>query len=289
MAIVICMISGIFWAFFDLSRKITLKKISSFTLLILFSLAQLIIFSIWINFEGSQIKIGPYILPGLLLVIISTISAFLFLKALSISELGLSIPLLSFSPLFSTILSSMILDENLQKLQYFGIGLIICGTMILYSRSFSIPDVFKSLTYIAQNKGARYMILVSLIWSLTPILDKICFKYSSMNIHGFIQSLGMLAILIIINRKSFLDDLLSIKESSFIICITMFIGTIATILQFFAISLTFVSIMESIKRSVGQVFSVILGTICFDEKITYQKILGVIILTFGVFVILYKQ
>ena len=288
MAIVICMISGIFWAFFDLSRKITLKKISPFTLLIIFSFVQLIIFSIWINFENYQINFVPYIFPGLLLIVISIISAFLFLKALSISELGLSIPLLSFSPLFSTILSSIILDENLQKLQYFGIGLIIFGTIILYSRSFSIPDIFKSLTYIVKNKGARYMILVSLIWSLTPILDKICFKYSSMNIHGFIQSFGILIVLIMINRESFFDDLQSIKESFFIICITMLVGTIATIFQFFAISLTFVSIMESIKRSVGQVLSVIFGTIDFNERITYQKILGVTILSLGVFVILYN-
>ena len=286
MAIVICMISGIFWAFFDLSRKITLKKISPFTLLILFSFVQLIIFSIWINFENYQINFVPYIFPGILLIIISIISAFLFLKALSISELGLSIPLLSFSPLFSTILSSIILDENLQKLQYFGIGLIIFGTMILYSRSFSIPDIFKSLTYIIKNKGARYMILVSLMWSLTPILDKICFKYSSMNIHGFIQSLGILIVLVMVNKEGFFDNLQSIRESFFVICITMLIGTIATILQFFAISLTFVSIMESIKRSVGQVFSVILGTMYFDEKITYQKIFGIIILSLGVFVIL---
>ena len=288
MAIVICMISGIFWAFFDLSRKITLKKISPFTLLIIFSFVQLIIFSIWINFENYQINFVPYIFPGLLLIVISIISAFLFLKALSISELGLSIPLLSFSPLFSTILSSIILDENLQKLQYFGIGLIIFGTVILYSRSFSIPDIFKSLTYIVKNKGARYMILVSLIWSLTPILDKICFKYSSMNIHGFIQSFGILIVLIMINRESFFDDLQSIRDSFFIICITMLVGTIATIFQFFAISLTFVSIMESIKRSVGQVLSVIFGTIYFNERITYQKILGVIILSLGVFVILYN-
>ncbi len=288
MAIVICMISGIFWAFFDLSRKITLKKISPFTLLIIFSFVQLIIFSIWINFENYQINFVPYIFPGLLLIVISIISAFLFLKALSISELGLSIPLLSFSPLFSTILSSIILDENLQKLQYFGIGLIIFGTIILYSRSFSIPDIFKSLTYIVKNKGARYMILVSLIWSLTPILDKICFKYSSMNIHGFIQSFGILIVLVMINRESFFDDLQSIRDSFFIICITMLVGTIATIFQFFAISLTFVSIMESIKRSVGQVLSVIFGTIYFNEKITYQKILGVIILSLGVFVILYN-
>ena len=176
----------------------------------------------------------------------------------------------------------------MRKLQYFGIGLIIFGTVILYSRSFSIPDIFKSLTYIVKNKGARYMILVSLIWSLTPILDKICFKYSSMNIHGFIQSFGILIVLVMINRESFFDDLQSIRDSFFIICITMLVGTIATIFQFFAISLTFVSIMESIKRSVGQVLSVIFGTIYFNERITYQKILGVIILSLGVFVILYN-
>ena len=287
MAILVCMISGVFWAFFDLSRKITLKKISSFTLLILFSLAQLIIFSIWIIFEKYQINIRSYIFPGLLLLLISILSAFLFLKALSISELGMSIPLLSFSPLFSTIFSSIILDENLQKLQYFGITLIILGTMILYSKSFSLQEIFRSFKYIAQNRGARYMILVSLIWSLTPILDKICFKHSSMNIHGFIQSFGTLIILFLANKRIFFDDLQTIKKSSFTICITMLIGTIATIMQFFAISLTFVSIMESIKRSIGQVFSVILGTIYFSEKITSQKIVGVIILSFGVFMILY--
>ena len=132
------------------------------------------------------------------------------------------------------------------------------------------------------------MILVSLIWSLTPILDKICFKHSSMNIHGFIQSIGTLIILFLANKRIFYDDLQSIKKSFFTICITMLIGTIATIMQFFAISLTFVSIMESIKRSIGQVFSVILGTIYFDEKVTSQKIVGVIILSFGVFIILYE-
>lgn len=288
MAILVCMISGVFWAFFDLSRKITLKKISSFTLLILFSLAQLIIFSIWIIFEKYQINIKFYIFPGLLLLLISILSAFLFLKALSISELGMSIPLLSFSPLFSTIFSSIILDENLQKLQYIGIMLIIVGTMILYSRSFSLPEIFRSFNYIVQNRGARYMILVSLIWSLTPILDKICFEYSSMNIHGFIQSIGTLIILFLANKGTFFDDLQSIKKSFFTICITMLIGTIATIMQFFAISLTFVSIMESIKRSIGQVFSVILGTIYFDEKVTSQKIVGVVILSFGIFIILYE-
>ena len=36
------------------------------------------------------------------------------------------------------------------------------------------------------------MVLVSIIWSLTPVLDKLCLKNSSINIHGVIQSSGMI-------------------------------------------------------------------------------------------------
>ena len=36
------------------------------------------------------------------------------------------------------------------------------------------------------------VIIVALIWSLTPVLDKECMKYTDIYLHGFIQSLGML-------------------------------------------------------------------------------------------------
>ena len=64
-------------------------------------------------------------MPGLLLIIISVFSALLFLKSLEISELSLTIPLLSFTPLFSAIISSILLGENLNQFQYIGIFIII--------------------------------------------------------------------------------------------------------------------------------------------------------------------
>ena len=44
--------------------------------------------------------------------------------------------------------------------------------------------------------------------------------------------------------------------------------------------------MESIKRSVGQISSVFFGKIFFNEEITITKVLGVIILSVGVYFIL---
>ena len=67
--------------------------------------------------------------------------------------------------------------------------------------------------------------------------------------------------------------------------LTISIGTIATILQFYAILSSYVPIMESIKRSVGQLSSVFLGKLFFNEEITKPKVWGVIVLSIGVYFI----
>ena len=43
--------------------------------------------------------------------------------------------------------------------------------------------------------------------------------------------------------------------------------------------------MESIKRTIGQVCAVIFGYIIFKEKINIQKVVGVLILSIGIFYI----
>ena len=63
------------------------------------------------------------------------------------------------------------------------------------------------------------------------------------------------------------------------------IGTVATVLQFYAILNNYVPIMESIKRSIGQLGSVFFGNFFFNEKITKSKIWGVTILSIGVYFI----
>ena len=56
------------------------------------------------------------------------------------------------------------------------------------------------------------MILVSIIWSLTPVLDKICLEHSSINIHGLIQSLGMIILLIFLFRKNSNYEIVKVKK-----------------------------------------------------------------------------
>ena len=130
------------------------------------------------------------------------------------------------------------------------------------------------------------MIIVSLIWSLTPVLDKLCLEHSSINIHGLIQSFGLVILLIFLLKKE-KYNFFSLKKNWRLILITILTGIIATVLQFYAILFNYVPIMETIKRSIGQLSSVLFGKLFFEEKITKPKILGVLILSVGVYYILW--
>ena len=284
MPILICIISAFFWAIFDLTRKLSLKKINSVNLLLIFTITQFIIFLIWIFIDNFSINLIPYLLPGIILIFVGLFSALLFLKAIQQSDLSLTIPLLSFSPMFSSIFSFFFLNEQLSKIQYFCVFLIIFGALILYSKKITLEEFLKSFKIILKNSSAKLMIIVSIIWSLTPVLDKLCLEHSSINFHGFIQSLGMIILLIFLFKKDKVQTV-NTKKNWRLILLTVFVGSTATILQFYAILTIYVPIMESIKRSVGQLSSVFLGKIFFNEKINKPKVIGVIILSVGVYFI----
>ena len=284
MSLLVCILNGLFWAFFDITRKLALKYLNPKILLSFFMLVQVIIFFSWTLFEKEFYFSNNYILPGIILIVISVISAIFFLKSILHSDLSLTIPLLSLTPIFSSLFSLLFLNEKLLLTQYFGILSIVLGTLTLYTKELTLNSFFRSFMIIKENKGAKLMVIVSIFWSITPVIDKICLKYTPINYHGLFQSLGMLLALVSISVKEIKTLNFPLRSSSLII-ITLLIGTTATILQFYSILENYVPIMESIKRTIGQVCAVIFGYIIFKEKINIQKIIGVFILSIGVFYI----
>ncbi len=286
LSIIICLFSGIFWAIFDLTRKLSLRYIHPKLLLLLFTLVQILIFFFWCVKESFYFNLALYFIPGITLLIIGTFSALIFLESIKKSDLSLTIPLLSFSPLFSSLFSFIFLEEKLEFIQYFGILAVIIGTLFLYSEKFKFIYIFRSISNIKNNESAKLMLLVALCWSITPVLDKMCLAQSSINFHGFVQALFMFLILFIISLKELSNFKRLKKNNYYLIFFTILAGTIATIIQFYAILLNFVPIMESIKRAVGQFSAVLFGKLFFNEKITVQKIFGITFISFGVSMII---
>ena len=45
------------------------------------------------------------------------------------------------------------------------------------------------------------MTIVAFLWSLTPVLDKMCLQHSSINIHGLVQAICIFGILSVFSKK----------------------------------------------------------------------------------------
>ena len=76
------------------------------------------------------------------------------------------------------------------------------------------------------------MIIVAIIWSLTPVLDKICLKVAQLIFMVLFNLFGMFLFLIFLFIKNNLNQIESIKINWPIIFIAVFIGVVATIFQF---------------------------------------------------------
>lgn len=247
---------------------------------------QIVIFLIWCVLESFHFNFYLYLIPGIFSAVTGILGALIFLESLKESDISLAIPVLSFTPLFSSIFSWFFLGEELNLVQYSGIFSIIFGILVLYSDKLELQAIFKSFINIKNNMSAKLMILVAFLWSLVPVFDKMCLEHSSLNLHGLIQCICVFLILLIFSMND-VKKLRTLNKNNYrLIFITVCIGASAVILQFVSISITFVPVMESIKRATGQFGALIFGKIFFNESITKQKVSGIIIISTGVYLLI---
>ncbi|MBF96006.1 MAG: hypothetical protein CFH34_01177 [Alphaproteobacteria bacterium MarineAlpha9_Bin4] len=288
MSLIILFISGFFWGVFDLIRKLALEFLSLTQIIYIIFFSQLIIFFLSL-FLSKLIITSFYYIPFLISIsFLNLISLYFFLKALKISEISMSIPLLSYSPLFSLLFSKMLLGESLSFIQYVGIVVIFFGSFILYSESLKYKDLLVSPFSLIKNKGARLILVVTVIWSIVPVLDKKSFYYTDIYLHGFLQSLLgfiLLSLLIRFRDKNKIYKTKS-RRNNTILFLLIVVSFLATVTQFMALKINLVPILEVVKRALGILLSLFFGYIFFKEKINIQKIFSIIIIISGLSIIL---
>ncbi len=282
MALFTALIIGIFWAIFDFLRKKALNHFNEYEVLFVVIISQLILFSITLTFSGFTLILEKYYLYYIPLITLGLLAFFLFLKALKNSEISLTIPLLSFTPLFSAVYAFFLLDEKLSYYNYIGIFIVILGSFILYSRSLTLKDLCASPKALYDNYYAKLMLVVALIWSLTPVLDKKCLEYTDIYLHGFMQSIGWLIIIPFILKNKKIKVIKYIKKNDKLLIISIaIVGSVVSLTQLIALSYNMVPILESFKRSIGVILSLVFGYFFLKEEINLRKVLSVIIICIG--------
>jgi uncharacterized membrane protein len=212
---------------------------------------------------------------------------YLYLSAIRTTPLSLSVPYLSFTPVFTILTAALLLQESISTQGFLGILMVTAGAYVLNIERY-VHHPLAPLKAIFKSSGSRRMLMVALIWSLTSTLGKKGVQLSDPMFFGAFYmttlSIPMLAIAGWRIKRNAATVNLKGRNS-----IWLMLGGLATALSmiahFHAIQLAPVSYMISVKRT-SLVFSVLYGGLIFKEEQIGRRLLGTSIMLSGV-VILY--
>lgn len=221
---------------------------------------------------------------------LNVIATILQLKAIKNSDLSLTIPLLSFTPLFLLIMSPLILGQYPTLLGIIGVILIVIGSYVLNikrriltteRRNSDYLDPFKAMV---EKKGPKLMLIAAFLLSITSSIDKIGVLNSSplfwaVSVHLF-TSVTLAPVLIqeFRNHKKFTESDVRLLFA------VGFFSALAIVTQFIAITMLLVPYVIAIKRT-SAIISVLFGYLIFKEKGVKGRLVGSVIMVIGVVLI----
>ena len=258
----------------------------------------------WTIGTGMIVLALPFLLPLLagrdtfplsrdlvILIIIQipfeVLAYYLYLNAIRIAPLSLTVPYLSFTPVFTILTAALVLHESISLQGFFGIIMVAMGAYVLNIQR-HVRHPLAPLKAIFTSSGSRRMLAVALIWSLTSTLGKKGVQLSDPMFFGVFYmttlSVPMMAIAAWRMKRGKAKVHLKGRRQ-----IWLLLGGLATALSmiahFHAIKLAPVSYMIAVKRT-SLIFSVLYGGLIFKEEQIRRRLLGTSIMLSGV-VILY--
>ena len=206
----------------------------------------------------------------------------LYMKAIKASDLSITVPMLTFTPLFLLITSPLMVGEFPGIFGLIGIFLIVTGSYLLnINKKFHGYGYFAPFKALLKEKGPRLMLIVAFIWSITSNIDKIGLQNSSplfwvIAVDTYVALLMLPLCTFRGNRKT-----AQIRANWRALLTLGLFGGLTAVCQMTAISLTLVAYVISIKRT-SAIGGVLFGYLIFKEKGIRARLVGAIVMVLGV-------
>lgn len=210
-------------------------------------------------------------------------SLLLYVEVVSNYPLSLTVPLICFTPLFLLATSPLMLGEEFSLFGISGIALIVFGALVLYRLPES-KGILGPVKALANNQGARKMLMVAFLWSLTGNFDRLGVMHSSQEFWAALDMSAIILCLFVIRaRQSIKTRLLNFYN-----CLAGVINGFAIYFYYWAISLQQVGYVISVKRT-SVLFGVLLGNLIFKEGELKERLFGAGLMLGGVIAIAYSK
>ena len=268
----------------DITSKYNLHHIDEYTAAFSMHLVQSLLLIPVVFYFGFE-QMSPRFLWALLASsLIQLWVILLYFKAIKRSELSVTVPLITLTPLFMLITSPLMIGEFPSLLGIGGIVLIVAGTYIS-NLSEENKNFFAPFVSLIRNQGARYMLLVAFLWSITANIDKIGVEETSPIYWAFAKDFVILIYLIPILMWKSKKPLLQIRNRKWPLLLVGFFRSTSVLTQMFAIQFILVAYVISIKRA-SSIFIILFAFLYMNERKNFRnRMIGIIIILFGLLVI----
>ncbi|MFU8804757.1 MAG: EamA family transporter [Bradymonadaceae bacterium] len=306
LGLIIALGSAFFWAALDIGRKHLGRHMSATGAVALLMLLQIplilpilglgellsnsgdngVVFELLLG--GFPDLTRTYFLYAMGSVILNLGANYLFLRSVQISPLSLTTPYLAFTPVFTAFVALFTLGQVPTAWGWAGIGIVCVGAFSMNpgEADGGIWAPFKALW---TERGTFYMLIVSLLWSLTPVLDKGAAENSSPLWHTFFlaASVGILFTVARLGKDRGAGKLISeLKATPFWLVAGAIFATFALLLQLVSYDFIDVAYVETIKRAVGVTSAIVAGYLLFGERDIWRRLFGALVMCVGVAMIL---
>lgn len=224
-----------------------------------------------INFNVYWIAV----LNGVLLII----GTYLLFKATKISDLSISMPMLSATPLFLIFTSYFMLNESPTFYGFMGIFLIVIGAYTIHIKNYK-QGFFSPFKALLKDKGSFNVLFVAFIWSITANLSKIGILYSNPVFYVSIVYLFVAIIMLPLITFNFKKKIREIKANLNMLMSLGFSSAFMVATAAYAMLVAIVPYVISLKRS-SVIFAIFFGYLFFNEKNIGNALLGTIIMLIG--------
>ena len=275
-------LTALFEACKDATGKQSLKTLDEYSVLFGFMAVGVVLLLPVLLITGV-----PPIQPGFWLAVLIggglNILAFtLYVRALKLADLSLTVPLVMLTPLFLLATSPLIVQEWPTRLDATGVVLLVIGSYVLNiqpSTENLVAHFWRPLVAMASNPGSRLMLCVAFIWSITSNFDKIGVVNSSplcWAVTLFVVIAG--GMLPFVLRKG---GFASLFEQWRLLIVTGGFNALAIAFQMLALTMAPVAQVIAVKR-MSTLLSVLFGHFFFNEKGLRSRLLGASIMVSGV-------
>ncbi|MCC6326102.1 MAG: DMT family transporter [Candidatus Brocadia sp.] len=224
-----------------------------------------------------------YFIAILLLLPLEIIALILYMKAIKLSPLSITLPFLALSPIFMIFTSDFILGERLGKYGIGGIILTVIGAYLLNVRA-TRKGILEPFKAIQRERGSLYMIIVAFIYSVTSNLGKMAVVHSSPLFFAatYLPLLSVIFFPVLLWKNQG-------KMRQVFSHITLFspIGfaiALATITHFLAVNRAEIAYVISVKR-MSLLFGILYGACWFRETNIRERLIGSMVMIAGVIII----